>query len=56
MRDRPSGSVGVACHRDMRIAYLLITILVALANSYAAIMNFVGVESVKVVADHVQMS
>jgi hypothetical protein len=40
----------------MHIAYLVITILVALANSYAAFLNFAGAESVKVVADHVQVS
>jgi DoxX-like family len=40
----------------MHIAYLVITILVALANSYASSLNFVGAESVKVVADHVQVS
>jgi len=40
----------------MHIAYLVITILVALANSYAASLNFVGAESVKVVADHVRVS
>lgn len=40
----------------MHIVYLVITILVALANSYAASLNFVGAESVKVVADHVQVS
>ncbi len=40
----------------MHIAYPVITILVALANSYAASLNFAGAESVKVVADHVQVS
>lgn len=40
----------------MHVAYFVITILVALANSYAASLNFAGAESVKVVADHVQMS
>jgi hypothetical protein len=42
--------------RSMHIAYLVITILVAFANSYAASLNFAGAESVKVVADHVQVS
>jgi hypothetical protein len=42
--------------RSMHIAYLGITILVALANSYAASLNFAGAESVKVVAGHVQVS
>ena len=40
----------------MHIAYLVITILVALANSYAASLNFAGAESVKVVANHVEVS
>jgi hypothetical protein len=40
----------------MHISYLVITILAALAYSYAACLNFVGAESVKVVADKVQVS
>jgi hypothetical protein len=40
----------------MHITYIVITVLVALANSYAASMNFVGAESVKVVADRVHVS
>ena len=40
----------------MHIVYLLITILVALANGYAACLNFAGAESVKVVADQVRVS
>lgn len=40
----------------MHIAYAALTILAALANGYAASMNFVGAESVKVVADKVQVS
>ena len=40
----------------MHIAYLVLTILTAFANGYAATMNFVGAESVKVVADQVQVS
>jgi DoxX-like protein len=40
----------------MHIAYLLVTILAALAYSYAACLNFVGAESVKVVADKVRVS
>jgi hypothetical protein len=40
----------------MRVIYLVITILAALANGYAALLNFVGAESVKVVADRVQVS
>jgi hypothetical protein len=39
----------------MHIAYVVITILAALAYSYAACLNFVGAESVKVVADKVQV-
>jgi hypothetical protein len=40
----------------MHIAYLTVTILAALANGYAASLNFVGAESVKVVADKVRVS
>jgi hypothetical protein len=40
----------------MYTTYVAITILVALANGYAAALNFVGAESVKVVADQVQVS
>ncbi len=40
----------------MHITYVVITILAALANGYAACLNFVGAESVKVVADKVQVS
>jgi hypothetical protein len=40
----------------MHVTYVVITILAALANSYAASMNFVGAESVKVVAEKVQVS
>jgi hypothetical protein len=39
----------------MHIAYLATTILAALANGYAASLNFVGAESVKVVADRVNV-
>lgn len=38
------------------MTYLIITILAALANGYAASLNFVGAESVKLVADRVQVS
>ena len=38
------------CLRGMHVAYLFVTILVALMNGYAASLNFVGAESVKVVA------
>jgi hypothetical protein len=40
----------------MHVIYLVTTILAALANGYAACLNFVGAESVKVVADRVQVS
>jgi hypothetical protein len=40
----------------MYVTYLVITILAALANGYAASLNFVGAESVKVVAGRVRVS
>ncbi len=40
----------------MYIAYVVVTIVVALANSYAAVLNFAGAGSVKVVADEVRVS
>jgi hypothetical protein len=40
----------------MHVIYLVITILAALANGYAAALNFAGAESVNVVADRVQVS
>jgi hypothetical protein len=40
----------------VHVIYLVITILAALAISYAASLNFVGAESVKVVAGRVQVS
>jgi len=56
-RLRPrSGSWSSACLGGMHVTYLAITILTALANGYAASLNFVGAESVKVVADRVQVS
>ena len=39
----------------MHISYVVITILAAAANIYAASLNFVGAESVKIVADRVQV-
>jgi hypothetical protein len=39
----------------MHVTYVVITILAALANGYAASLNFVGAESVKVVADMAQV-
>ncbi len=40
----------------MHATYLVITILAAVANGYAACLNFVGAESVKLVADRVEVS
>ncbi len=40
----------------MHTAYLIVTILAVLATSYAAGLNFVGSESVKLVADRVRVS
>ncbi|MGH3293081.1 MAG: DoxX family protein [Trebonia sp.] len=40
----------------MRIAYVVVTIMVALANGYAAALNFAGADSVKVVAHKVRVS
>lgn len=40
----------------MHIIYLAITILAAVAYSYAASLNFVGAESVKLVAEKVRVS
>ncbi len=40
----------------MHVTYLVTTILAALANGYAASLDLVGAESVKVVADRVQVS
>jgi DoxX-like family len=51
-----SGSRGRACLMGMGIAYVVVTIMVALATSYAAVLNFVGARSVKVAADRVRLS
>lgn len=40
----------------MHVSYLAVTVVAALANGYAAVLNFAGVESVKVVADRVRVS
>ena len=40
----------------MHVTYLVITVLAALANGYAASLNFAGADSVKVVADRVRVS
>jgi hypothetical protein len=55
-RRRRSGSSADVCLGGMQVTYLVITILAALANGYAAALNLVGAESVKVVADRVQVS
>jgi hypothetical protein len=41
---------------DVYLAYLAVTIMAALMNGYAATLNFVGAESVKLVADRVAVS
>lgn len=51
-----SSSVGGACLGGMYALYVLVTVLVALANGYAASLDFVGAKSVKLVADRVQVS
>lgn len=40
----------------MHIVYIVITLLVAVANGYAACLNFVGAESVTAVADRLRVS
>jgi hypothetical protein len=40
----------------MHSAYIAVTIIAAVANGYAAALNFAGAESVKVVADRVEVS
>lgn len=55
-RGRLSGSSGNACLGGMHVTYFVITILAAVANGYAACLNFVGAGSVKVVADRIQVS
>jgi hypothetical protein len=40
----------------MHVAYLAVTIIAALAVAYAAALDFVGAESVKLVADRVGVS
>jgi DoxX-like family len=47
---------GHACLGDMYITYLAITILAALANAYAASLDFVRAESVKLVAERVHVA
>ena len=50
-----SGSPGPACLQGMHVTYVVITIVAALANGCAAVLNFAGAESVKVVADKVRV-
>ncbi len=40
----------------MHILYICVTLVAALANGYAATLNFIGAESVKLVADRVRVS
>lgn len=51
-----SGCSGGACLEGVHVSYLVTTILAAIANGYAACLDFVGAESVKVVADRVRVS
>ena len=51
-----SGFGLAVCLMGMHIAYLAVTSLAALMSGYAATMNFIGAEFVKVVADRVQVS
>lgn len=44
------------CLGDMHIFYIVITVLTAAMSLYAASLDFVGADSVKVVADRVQVS
>ena len=44
------------CLQGMHTTYIIITSLAALAYGYAAVLNFVGAESVRVVAERVQVS
>jgi DoxX-like family len=53
---RLSGSSREVCLGGMHVTDLAITILAALANGYAASLDFVGAQSVKVVAERVQVS
>src|SRR5437764_14401657 len=48
---RRSGSRTYVCLGGMHVTNLVATILAALANGYADSLNFVGAESVKLVAD-----
>lgn len=41
---------------SMDVAYFVVTVVVALANGYAAVLNFARADSVTVVADQVRVS
>src|SRR5579859_1468113 len=51
-----SGSANRVCLTCMEIAYVAVTIVVALANGCAAVFNFVGAQFVKVIANEVRVS
>jgi hypothetical protein len=55
-RSSRSGPLGAACLQGMHIAYLVITVVAALMYGYAASLNFIRAESVKIVADRVHVS
>jgi hypothetical protein len=40
----------------MHVTYVVVTAVAALANGYAAVLNFTGAESVRAVADRVEVS
>lgn len=54
MRCQVPGPTGVLT--DVHIAYLVITLMAATTIGYAALLNFTGAESVKGVADRLQIS
>jgi hypothetical protein len=56
LRAPPSGPYRRPCLTGMYIFYLATTAVAALANAYAASLNFVGAESVKLVAEKVRVS
>lgn len=51
-----SAFVRRACLPVVHVAYLVITLLAAIANGYAAILNFAGAKSVEDVADRLHVS
>ena len=54
--ERSGSPVRARVLTGMHIAYVVVTIVVALANGYAAVLNFAGAESVRGVADEVRVS